>query len=211
MREREAARARLPPRLADVFNVQGSELIFLLLIALVVLGPEKLPEAVRKFTKAYSEFKKMANGFQGEFRQVLDEPMRELRETANLVRDAAKFDLDIDPDPDGKGISAASTTAPRDKKTDTTDSPAGPATVTTSGPGQTSAVSEIAPKPAGARRQQNLNFGSANPRRQTRIARDDASVAAPAAEAAPTPDAAPTSESAPADAAPAPTAEDATG
>ncbi len=153
-----------------MFNVQGSELIFLLLIALVVLGPEKLPEAVRKFTKAYAEFKKMANGFQGEFRQVLDEPMRELRETANLVRDAAKFDLDLDVDPDGKGI-ASSAPAPNEPKPDTA---AAPTAATTAGPGQTAAVSEIAPKPAAARRQQGLNFGGANPRRQTRIARDDA-------------------------------------
>ena len=71
-----------------MFNIQGSELIFLLLVALVILGPEKLPDAVRKFTKAYTEFRKMANGFQGELKQVLDEPMRELRETADAMRDA---------------------------------------------------------------------------------------------------------------------------
>ena len=77
-----------------MFNVQGSEIIFLLLIALVVLGPEKLPEAVRKFTKTYAEFKKTVGGFQSEFRDAMDEPMRELRETANAVRDAAKFDIE---------------------------------------------------------------------------------------------------------------------
>lgn len=76
-----------------MFNIQGGELIFLLLIALLVLGPEKLPDAIRKFTRAYSEFKKMANGFQGELKQVLDEPMRELRETAGLVREATDIDL----------------------------------------------------------------------------------------------------------------------
>ncbi|HAN35122.1 MAG TPA: twin-arginine translocase subunit TatB, partial [Acidimicrobiaceae bacterium] len=90
----EAAREVAAPRLTAVFNIQGSEMIFLLLVALVILGPEKLPEAVRKFAKTYAEFKKMANGFQGEFRQALDEPMREFRETANAVRDAAKFDID---------------------------------------------------------------------------------------------------------------------
>jgi Tat protein translocase TatB subunit len=76
-----------------VFNIQGSEMIFLLLVALVILGPEKLPDAVRKFTRFYSEFKKMANGFQGEIRSALDEPMRELRDTADLMRDAARFDM----------------------------------------------------------------------------------------------------------------------
>ena len=72
-----------------MFNLQGSEIVVILLLALVVLGPEKLPDAVRKFTKTYSELKKMSTGFQSELKSALDEPMREMRETANLVRDAA--------------------------------------------------------------------------------------------------------------------------
>jgi sec-independent protein translocase protein TatB len=72
-----------------VFNLQGSEIIVILLLALVVLGPEKLPDAVRKFTQTYSELKKMSTGFQSELKSALDEPMREIRETAKLVRDAA--------------------------------------------------------------------------------------------------------------------------
>jgi sec-independent protein translocase protein TatB len=77
-----------------VFNLSGSELVFLLLIALVVLGPEKLPEAVRKFGKTYGEFKKMTSGFQSELRNALDEPMKEMRETADAMRKAANFDFD---------------------------------------------------------------------------------------------------------------------
>ena len=72
-----------------MFNLQGSEIIVILLLALVVLGPEKLPEAVRKFTQTYAELKKMSTGFQSELKSALDEPMREIRETANMVRDAA--------------------------------------------------------------------------------------------------------------------------
>ena len=72
-----------------MFNLQGSEIIVILLLALVVLGPEKLPDAVRKFTQTYSELKKMSTGFQSELKSALDEPMREMRETAKLVRDAA--------------------------------------------------------------------------------------------------------------------------
>jgi sec-independent protein translocase protein TatB len=67
---------------------------FLLIIALVVLGPEKLPEAVRKFGKFYGEFKKMSSGFQSELRNVLDEPMREMRETADTLREVAQFDFE---------------------------------------------------------------------------------------------------------------------
>ncbi|MEM8620498.1 MAG: twin-arginine translocase TatA/TatE family subunit [Actinomycetota bacterium] len=72
-----------------MFNLQGSEIIVILLLALVVLGPEKLPDAIRKFSRTYAELKKMGNGFQSELKSALDEPMREMRETANAVRDAA--------------------------------------------------------------------------------------------------------------------------
>ena len=74
-----------------MFNVQGSELIIILLLALVVLGPEKLPEAMRRAGRAYSELKKMASGFQQEFNSALEEPLREARETADLLRDSADF------------------------------------------------------------------------------------------------------------------------
>ena len=92
-----------------MFNVQGSELIFLLLIALIVLGPEKLPSAVRKFVKTYTEFKKMANGFQGELKQAFEEPLRELRGTADALKAAATFDDDTKAKP--KASSPAATPA----------------------------------------------------------------------------------------------------
>jgi sec-independent protein translocase protein TatB len=72
-----------------VFNLQGSEIVFILLIALVVLGPEKLPDAVRRFTKTYAELKKMGSGFQSELKSALDEPMKQMQETASLMQDAA--------------------------------------------------------------------------------------------------------------------------
>lgn len=134
-----------------MFNVQGSEMIFLLLIALVVLGPEKLPEAVRKFTKTYAEFKKTVGGFQNEFRDAMDEPMRELRETANAVRDAAKFDLD------GGDASAMERLTPPPSEVTPKSVPASP---------------PASVRPAG------LNFGSANPRRPERLPREDAPMEA---------------------------------
>jgi sec-independent protein translocase protein TatB len=72
-----------------VFNLQGSEIIVILLIALVVLGPERLPDAVRRFMQTYNELKKMSSGFQSEIKSAFDEPMREMRDTAQMVRDAA--------------------------------------------------------------------------------------------------------------------------
>ncbi len=79
-----------------MFNLSGSEIVFLLLIALIVLGPEKLPEAVRKFGKVYAEAKKMSAGFQSELKSALDEPMREMRETAEAFKSAAGLGFNID-------------------------------------------------------------------------------------------------------------------
>ena len=89
-----------------MFNLQGSEIIVILLLALVVLGPEKLPEAIRRFTRTYAELKKMGSGFQTELKSALDEPMREMRETADLVRNAAdpdQFAAEPDAEPNAPG------------------------------------------------------------------------------------------------------------
>jgi sec-independent protein translocase protein TatB len=79
-----------------MFNLSGSEMVFLLLLALIILGPEKLPDAVRRFGKGYAEFKKMSVGFQSELKSALDEPMREMRETADAFKNAVNFDFDAD-------------------------------------------------------------------------------------------------------------------
>ncbi|KGA12953.1 MAG: hypothetical protein GM46_0100 [actinobacterium acAcidi] len=71
-----------------MFNLSGSEIVVILLLALIVLGPEKLPEAIRKFARVYNEVRKISNGFQSEFKTAFEEPMKELRETAQLTRDA---------------------------------------------------------------------------------------------------------------------------
>ncbi|HEX3090616.1 MAG TPA: twin-arginine translocase TatA/TatE family subunit [Ilumatobacteraceae bacterium] len=97
-----------------MFNLSGSEMVFLLLLALIILGPEKLPDAVRRFGKGYAEFKKMSSGFQSELKSALDEPMREMRETADAFKKAVNFDFDGDGDidqDDADAIAAASAAA----------------------------------------------------------------------------------------------------
>ena len=146
-----------------MFNIQGSELVFLLLIALLVLGPEKLPDAIRKFTKTYAEFKKVASGFQGELRSVLDEPMRELRGTADAIRQAAN--LDGEETPSDVLRQAANSDAP--------------ASAASESPRPQPAVSEIASRPAAAQqREAALNFG--DPRARRREAEAAAAVEAEA-------------------------------
>jgi sec-independent protein translocase protein TatB len=108
-----------------MFNLSGSEIVFLLLLALIVLGPEKLPDAVRRFGKAYAEFKKMSTGFQSELKTALDEPMREMRETADAFKKAVNFDFDADGEPvpvvDAADTAAQSEDSARDDAVDEAD------------------------------------------------------------------------------------------
>lgn len=78
--------------------MSGSEIVIILLLALIVLGPEKLPEAIRKFGRVYNEVRKISNGFQSEFKNAFEEPMKELRETAQLTRDAVLKPLKDEPE-----------------------------------------------------------------------------------------------------------------
>ena len=77
-----------------MFNLQGGELIIIALLALVVLGPEKLPEAMRHVGRLYRQLRSVRDTFQREFKQALDEPMRDLRkatsESASTLRQAAQ-------------------------------------------------------------------------------------------------------------------------
>jgi sec-independent protein translocase protein TatB len=69
-----------------VFNITGGELIIVLILALVVLGPDKLPDFVRRAGRVYGEVKRMSTGFRTEFRDAIDEPVREMQDTMNVAR-----------------------------------------------------------------------------------------------------------------------------
>ena len=69
-----------------MFNITGGELVIILVLALIVLGPDKLPDFIRKAGRVYAEVKKMSTGFREEFRDVIDEPMREMQQTADLAK-----------------------------------------------------------------------------------------------------------------------------
>jgi Tat protein translocase TatB subunit len=55
-----------------MFNVGGGELLLILFLALIVLGPDKLPEFARKVGRVSSELRRMSHGFQQEMRDAID-------------------------------------------------------------------------------------------------------------------------------------------
>jgi len=99
--------------------MSGTEIIVILLLALVVLGPEKLPDAIRKFGRTYAELKKMGTGFQQEFKSAIDEPMREMRETADLLKKSVDFTTtETKPVSDGAPTPVADTVTDRPTRND---------------------------------------------------------------------------------------------
>lgn len=55
-----------------MFNVGGPELLVIILVALVVLGPQQLPKAMRTFGSVMAEVRKVSDNFQAEMRSAMD-------------------------------------------------------------------------------------------------------------------------------------------
>jgi Tat protein translocase TatB subunit len=65
--------------MAVMFNVGGPELLVILLVALIVLGPQRLPEAARTIGRVVSEVRRVSTGFQEELRSAIDDAGHEAR------------------------------------------------------------------------------------------------------------------------------------
>ncbi|MGD9793611.1 MAG: Sec-independent protein translocase protein TatB [Acidimicrobiia bacterium] len=63
-----------------MFNVGGSEFLMIALVALLVLGPERMPDVVRKAGKIVGELRRMSNGFQAELKDAFAEPIQTMNE-----------------------------------------------------------------------------------------------------------------------------------
>jgi sec-independent protein translocase protein TatB len=91
-----------------MFNIGGGELLVILLIALIVLGPSRMPEAARTVGRVVGEIRRMSSGFQREIREAFDDtedtkPRR--AESAPLASAVADLDAgdgepDAAPEPD---------------------------------------------------------------------------------------------------------------
>ena len=58
-----------------MFNVGGPEILVILVVALIVLGPQRLPQAARQVGKAMAEFRRVTTGFQAEVRDALNDSL----------------------------------------------------------------------------------------------------------------------------------------
>lgn len=107
-----------------MFNVGGGEFLIILLVALVVLGPAKLPEAARQIGKIVGEFRRLSSGFQAEMQAAINDPVSKVTGEATptsfadvtKVAEAGPIESaepaePVTPKPDPYGGSTRSTTA----------------------------------------------------------------------------------------------------
>jgi sec-independent protein translocase protein TatB len=71
-------------------NIGGLEVLFVMVVALIVLGPTKLPEAARQVGKFVTEVRRMSAGFQREFREAVQDPIIEAEARARGSIDGAR-------------------------------------------------------------------------------------------------------------------------
>lgn len=55
-----------------MFNVGGGEMFAIFLLALVILGPERLPKAMGQVGRWVGQLRRLSNGFQDEIRRAMD-------------------------------------------------------------------------------------------------------------------------------------------
>jgi len=79
--------ARVRSYAGVVFNLSGTEVVFLLVAGLVVLGPERLPGVIRSVGRVYSDVRRAARGVERELSETLGAPINEIRGTARSLTD----------------------------------------------------------------------------------------------------------------------------
>ncbi len=62
----------------DLFGINGSEFIILAVLAVVVLGPEKLPEYAKKLANLVKEVRRMANGAKEQLREEVGDEVADI-------------------------------------------------------------------------------------------------------------------------------------
>jgi len=72
-----------------MFGIGMPELVIIMVIALIVMGPQKLPELARSLGKGLAEFKRASN----DFRRNMEEEARIVEEKEQLSREAAAKEM----------------------------------------------------------------------------------------------------------------------
>jgi TatA/E family protein of Tat protein translocase len=90
-----------------MFGIGMPELLLILALALIVLGPKKLPEVARALGKGMAEFRRATDELKDEFRQLENEPPE------SSAQESEKHDSRIAKQADASAASPAPSNEPR--------------------------------------------------------------------------------------------------
>jgi Tat protein translocase TatB subunit len=82
-----------------VLNLGTGEVLVILVVALVVLGPDKLPGAARQAGRWLGELRRFSSGFQSELRDALQEPVDQTPRSTTTAVPPPKDEPEPDPGP----------------------------------------------------------------------------------------------------------------
>jgi len=83
-----------------VFNLGAGEVLVIMLLALIVLGPQRLPDAARQIGKFTGEIRRLSSGFQQEMKSAFEAET----EAAARARGAEVTDADAAEGVDLEGV-----------------------------------------------------------------------------------------------------------
>jgi len=75
-------------------NLGAAEVLVIFIVALIVLGPNKLPDAARQVGKAVTEIRRVSSGFQRELRDAMEDPLAEEKAREAGRQEVARSQLD---------------------------------------------------------------------------------------------------------------------
>lgn len=95
-------------------NIGTSEILIVLVAALIILGPKRLPDAARQFGKAMAEFRRVSSGLQAEMRDAFVEPAvtAEPRKAPSVIEPVVAPPASTDPSPETPAFEAPTTAEP---------------------------------------------------------------------------------------------------
>lgn len=70
----------------DLFNIGPIELIFLLVLAVIILGPQRAAEVAGQIGRMLASFRRNVNAVRAELSQSLEEETKALREVQNSLQ-----------------------------------------------------------------------------------------------------------------------------
>ncbi len=82
-----------------MFGIGMPELLVILGLALIILGPKKLPEIARGLGKAMREFRRATD----DMREQFEEETRELKDATETLKEEVSFEEEGDEPTGGKG------------------------------------------------------------------------------------------------------------